>query len=92
MQRAKGLEGQYLNCRLFVQLVTKTPDLEGMPIVKSMQPGDVLQFGENPARHWAIFIGNGDVLEIPEWGSKSHVTKLAPLLNEYDEPIIRRPQ
>jgi hypothetical protein len=88
--RANTMKGQYLNCRLFVQLVLKSPELEKIPIVKSMKPGDLLQFGEKPARHWAIYIGDGNVLEVAEWGAEPQTNKLSSVIHEYDEPIIRR--
>ena len=86
-----ALTGKFLNCRLFVQLVMKTPLLEKLPLAKgAMKVGDVLQWGENPGRHWAIFVGEGNVLEVAEWGAEPKVTPLASVVREYEEPIVRR--
>lgn len=87
----EALKGKFLNCRLFVQLVMKTPALEKLPVAKgAMKVGDVLQWGENPGRHWAIFVGEGNVLEVEQWGAEPKVTPLASVIAEYDEPIVRR--
>lgn len=83
----------FLNCRLFVQLVSHEPKLESIPTISGEpQVGDIIQWGEDPARHWAIFIGNGEVLEVPEWGGGLGTQKIQELIEEYDHPnAIRRP-
>jgi hypothetical protein len=83
----------YVNCRLFAQLTTGTPALEAIPAVTGpAQVGDVIQWGAYPARHWAIFVGNGEVLEVPGWGDTLHVTPLSTVIAEHDTPYaIRRP-
>jgi tRNA nucleotidyltransferase/poly(A) polymerase len=87
---SRKLAGQHLNCRLFVQLLLKTPALEKLPVVKAMKVGDVLQWGASPARHWAVYLGDDYVLEVPEWGADPRVTDLKDVEREYGEPIIRR--
>jgi len=83
----------FLNCRLFVQLTSGVSKLERLPKVSGRpEVGDILQWGENPARHWAIFIGNGEVVEVPEWGGDIGVTPLRDVNDEYDDPTaILRP-
>jgi DNA-binding NarL/FixJ family response regulator len=81
-----------LNCRLFTQLVTGTPKLESLPKVKQPRVGDVLQFGSSPARHWALYLGKNEVVEVPEWGEPARIRSVAALVEEWDKPTyIRRP-
>lgn len=81
---------QFLNCRLYVQLETGVPDLESLPVVQRMLKGDILQFGKNPARHWAIYIGNAQVREVAEWGAQPKTNSVRALVDEYGPAIIRR--
>lgn len=81
-----------LNCRLFTQLVTGTAKLESLPKVKQARVGDVLQFGSSPARHWALYLGKNEVVEVPEWGEPARISSMAALVEEWDKPTyIRRP-
>ena len=85
-------QNDYLNCRLFTQLVTGTAKLESLPKVKHAHIGDVLQFGSSPARHWALYLGKNEVVEVPEWGEPARISSMAALVEEWDKPTyIRRP-
>jgi hypothetical protein len=82
----------YLNCRLFVQLTSDSSKVEALPTVSSPEIGDVLQWGSDPARHWAFYFGEGQVLEVPEWSGELEVTSLQDVENEYGPvEVIRRP-
>ena len=68
-----------MNCKLFVQTVTGVPKLEDLPSrpytpEADLVKGDVLKWGEG--LHYAIYIGNGEVMEVEEWGAKSRVVRL----------------
>jgi hypothetical protein len=102
LRAAKGVcaAHSYLNCRLFAQLTSGVPDLESIPPVTGapgprwglpvLRVGDVLQWGENPARHWAIYMGSGEALEVPEWGGDLALTRVSAISDEYDGPVIAR--
>ena len=79
----------YMNCKLFVQTVTGIPKLDELPSrpfrsIGDLITGDVLKWGTG--RHWAIYIGNGDIMEVEEWGAESHTVPLAEVLEEMDPP------
>lgn len=95
IQSASGVcsTNSFLNCRLFVQLTSGVAKLDRLPRVSGRpEVGDILQWGENPARHWAILVGDGEVVEVPEWGGDVGVTSLHEVNDEYDDPTaILRP-
>ena len=82
--------GNYLNCKLFVQLLTDTPRLRDLPLADRKRVGDVLQYGSNPPRHWAIYIGDDEVIHIPEWGGTLEIEHWDTVEEEHGPPIIRR--
>lgn len=83
----------YMNCRLFTQLVLSLPDpknpkldeMQQVPL-SSVRLGDVLRWGEKVGQHYAIYLGNGEVLEVEEWGGQPRVNKLENVIQEYDQP------
>ena len=79
----------YMNCKLFVQTVTGIPKLDALPTrpfvsETDLAPGDVLKWGMGT--HWAIYIGDGDIMEVEEWGAESRIVSLAEVLEEMDPP------
>ena len=79
----------YMNCKLFVQTVTGIPKLEDLPVRSfvsevDLVSGDVLKWGMGT--HWAIYIGDGDIMEVEEWGAESRIVPLAEVLEEMDPP------
>lgn len=95
LHAAKGVcnTNSYLNCQLFVQLTSGVPQLRALPKVTGQaQVGDVLQWGDNPARHWAISLGGDSILEVPEWGGQMQESTLSSVEEDYGPPdVIRRP-
>jgi hypothetical protein len=79
----------YMNCKLFVQTVTGVPKLDELPSrpfssEADLVAGDVLKWGTG--QHWAIYIDNGDIMEVEEWGAESRTVPLAEVLEEMDPP------
>ena len=79
----------YMNCKLFVQTVTGVPKLDALPSrpfrsIGDLTAGDVLKWGTG--RHWAIYIGGGDIMEVEEWGAESRTVPLDEVLEEMDPP------
>jgi hypothetical protein len=92
IEAAQGIctPGNYLNCQLFTQLLTNTPRLYDLPVTGRERVGDVLQYGSNPARHWAVYIGNDEVLHVPEWGGELEIASWDAVEREHGPPIIRK--
>lgn len=77
----------FLNCQLFAQLVSDETEILKLPQVKDMQIGDILVWGrweDNPPRHYSIFIGNGEVMEVEGWGEKMRIISFEDVNNEYE--------
>ncbi len=84
LQAAQGVCNTNLsmNCRLFVQLTTKDPDIDNYPKVKpdKIQVGDVLVWGKQDKNyfqwgHYAIYLGNEEILEVPGWNKPMRISK-----------------
>jgi hypothetical protein len=84
----------YMNCQLCVQMATGIPKLRELPKVKTAKIGDIYTFGEtkDSALHYAVDIGEGDVVEVEGWGEPVRIVPLRDVVAEYDQPsAIRRP-
>ena len=69
----------YMNCKLFVQTVTNIPKLDNLPSrpytsPSDLEEGDILKWGTG--LHYAIYVGDGEVMEVEEWGAESRVIPL----------------
>lgn len=87
LEKATHVEG-FMNCRLFVQCLTGASRLQDLPKVTAREArvGDIVIWGENPSRHLAVLIGNGEVIEVEEWGASPRVNLLSNVNDEYDPP------
>ena len=79
----------YMNCKLFVQTVTGVPKLDELPSrpfrsIGDLTTGDVLKWGTGT--HWAIYLGNGDIMEVEEWGAESRIIPFEEVVDEMDPP------
>jgi len=76
---------QFLNCRLFIQLLLDDPAFDKNPAVDpgKEKEGDVFQFGSNPGRHFALYLGDDSVMDVAEWGAMPAVHSLSELIAEY---------
>jgi hypothetical protein len=84
----------YTNCQLCIQMATGVSNLRSLPKVQQAQIGDVYTFNEKQdmASHYAVDVGNGDVVEIEGWGEDVRVIPLSEVKDEYGPPsAIRRP-
>jgi hypothetical protein len=61
-------------------------------LINVLEVGDIVAFGEkNNVRHYAIYIGNDDVLEVEMWGGKPRKFSLKTNLYNYENvPYIYR--
>lgn len=71
-----------MNCRLFVQLTTKDPDIDNYPEVarEDLKVGDVLVWGKQDGDyfqwgHYAIYLGGDEVIEVPSWNEPMRISK-----------------
>ena len=87
LRKARQVEG-YLNCKLFVQEVLSLPKINNAPKVplRQLQVGYVLQFLNG--LHYAIYLGENDVIEVEGWGEKPRLNKLSTLIAEYELPTV----
>ena len=79
----------YMNCKLFVQTVTGIPKLDALPSrpfrsIGDLATGDVLKWGTGT--HWAIYVGEGEVMEVEDWGAPTRIVSFAEVLEEIDPP------
>lgn len=89
----------YLNCEFFCnemtdgksfkkeyneKIVSITTENEAIAL---LQTGDVVGFGgdfRNPPRHYAVYIENGDLYEVSEWGAAPAINSVGNNLAEYE--------
>ena len=50
---------------------------------KNLRSGDILDFNQ---RHYAIYEGNGAVVQVPEWGAKPERISLSSVLEKWNPP------
>jgi hypothetical protein len=86
IDRGLQMEG-YLNCKLFAQQLTGVCRFEDLPSqsfnMATLQVGDVLQWGVDPGRHYAVYVGGNNVIEVEEWGGSPQVTALEDVIEEW---------
>ena len=78
LDRGENIKG-YKNCRLFTQMVSGVADLESLPKVKlkDIEPSDILVYGSAKyPMHYAVYLGDDEVMEVPEWGKEITVNKV----------------
>ncbi len=73
----------YLNCKLFAQLASGQVRLQDLPVVAEPRSGDIISWAP---RHYAIYIGAGEAMHVPEWGGEFGIVSLDELVAEYDQP------
>lgn len=61
-------------------------------LIKVLNVGDIVAFGEkNNVRHYSIYLGNDDVIEVEMWGGKPRIHSLKDNLYNYENvPYIYR--
>ena len=77
----------YMNCKLFVQTVTNIPALDDLPSkpftsIDELIIGNILKWGTG--QHWAIYLGNGEIMEVAEWGGTPRTMPLDKMLELED--------
>ena len=79
-----------MNCRLFAfdaVGITSSQDVDKFSYSSQfpIEVGDILKWwGGN---HYAVSIGEGEVLDVPEWGGSPRRERLTVLIQEMDQPI-----
>ena len=90
--------GEYINCHSFSQkllgYVDKKIDLIKLDFnvflkkngeiknLEKLNVGDLLEF--NNISHYSIYIGDGDVIEVEQWGAEPRIIKLADNLDDFE--------
>ena len=97
LKRAEDFSDDYLNCHSFVNLMAMgdMEDIKKHPEVdmKDIQVGDVIAFGDpSQIRHYAIYLGNDELLQVDQWGAKPEISSLRKELAYYEGIVsIHRP-
>tara|TARA_R110002110_G_scaffold1609_3_gene7294 strand:- start:26 stop:397 length:372 start_codon:yes stop_codon:yes gene_type:complete len=79
------------NCKLFMQTLTDTPDLDSLPAQpytdeSNLNEGDILKWGEG--LHYAMYIGDGKVMHVEEWGMPMSIAPLSVIIEDMDIPDV----
>jgi hypothetical protein len=100
LRKAKIIKNscQYMNCHYFSQellgYVDKKRDLIKLNFnvflkkngeiknLEKLKVGDLLEF--NNISHYSIYIDDGDVIEVEQWGAEPRIIKLLDNLNEFE--------
>ena len=59
-------------------VLTKSPIVGAVELTE----GDILRWGNG--LHWAIYLGNGDIMEVSEWGADHRIIPLDKMLELED--------
>jgi hypothetical protein len=93
LEKAKEVEGlcDFMNCKLFSQMVSGIPEITNLPKVDKAQVGDIYAWPNGT--HYAVDIGDGKVIEVEEWGEAPRVISMSDVIKELDPPesILRPP-
>lgn len=97
---AKSIEsrGEYMNCHSFSQKLLKYSDKKtdltklkfnvflskngSVRNLDKLNVGDLLEFGG--IRHYSVYLGDGNVVEVEQWGACPRVVKLVDILDYYE--------
>jgi hypothetical protein len=100
LRKAKTIKNScgYMNCHYFSQkllgYVDKKTDLIKLNFnvflgkngeiknLEKLNVGDLLEF--NNISHYSIYIGDGDVIEVEQWGAEPRIIKLADNLDDFE--------
>lgn len=79
----------HMNCKLFVQTLSGVSNLEDLhqkpfTSIEDVNTGDILVWGEG--QHYAIYLGEGEIMHVEEWGGKSTVGSLEAEIETNHEP------
>tara|TARA_B100000678_G_C18194615_1_gene496934 strand:+ start:840 stop:1418 length:579 start_codon:yes stop_codon:yes gene_type:complete len=79
----------HANCKLFVQTLSGVSNLEGLhqkeyTSIEDVKTGYVLVWGDG--QHYAIYLGDGEILHVEEWGQPPSVGNLEAEIERNYEP------
>jgi len=81
--------GGYLNCKLFVQElygIAKIKELPSKPYsLEQLEIGDIIAW--HNGMHYAVYLGNGEILQVEEWGSTPEIVDIEEANEEHDDPM-----
>lgn len=79
-------KNNYLNCRLFVQLVTGIDSIEQQEELKEIEPYSILWWGHESYLHVAIAIDKNTIIQVPGWGENMEEISYNELLDYWGKP------
>lgn len=86
LRNAKEVKGKqsFLNCRLFIQLLTGINKIESLPKLKSPKVGSILWWGSSSNYlHVAIMLNKNTMLHVDEWGADPEEMNIKKYTDEY---------
>ena len=89
IEAGNRLVGETLNCKYFIQRITGVPKLDELPSkpfrsAQELSEGDVLKW--HGGIHWAVYLGDGEIMEVEEWGATPRIVSLSEMLQSEDPP------
>ena len=100
IKEARSIEsrGEYMNCHSFSQKLLKYADKKTDLIklkfnvflskngsvrnLDKLNVGDLLEFGD--ILHYSVYLGDGNIVEVEQWGACPRVVKLVDILNSFE--------
>ncbi len=92
IQRGKmiGEHTSVMNCQLFAATLTKSSNIKSLKEIKKPAVGSVLRWGTGS--HYAVYLGDGEVIQVPEWHSPVEVVSLDSVTKDFgDEYTVYQP-
>ncbi len=91
-------KGEFMNCHSFSQKLLKYADKktdltklkfnvflnknESVRNLDKLKVGDLLEFGD--ILHYSVYLGDGNVVEVEQWGACPRVIKLIDILKSFE--------
>jgi hypothetical protein len=79
-------KNNYLNCRLFVQLVTGIDNIENQKRIEEIVPYSILWWGNESYLHVAIALDKEKILQVPEWGGDMEEISYNEVIDYWGNP------
>tara|TARA_R110000824_G_scaffold178785_4_gene358668 strand:- start:4598 stop:4951 length:354 start_codon:yes stop_codon:yes gene_type:complete len=89
LRRAGMKACNFMNCKIFVQEIMKVAKIRDLPSKQfkneaMLLPGDILVWPNQ--LHYTIWLGDGKIMHVEEWGADPDITPLQMILDEEGSP------
>ena len=88
LNKAKEVEKEnsFMNCRMFVQLMTGISAIEDQPLLDKQISGCILWWGNESYLHVALLLDDGKIIQVPEWGGKIEILNYEEVTSYWGNP------